>query len=164
MVGKAQKSHRARSRLHGGCSSGVPPISVSASIATFQSHNADAPLSLFRHPKKGSLKTTVTPFSRSRRSVLRSASLAKGDTSKKRPSPHLHKVPTRSNELNPRTLQTAPPPRVCVCVCVCVCTYVRMYTQNALFAYPIALVHLLQIQNFLFFHVYDKSMKPGDSQ
>jgi hypothetical protein len=29
--------------------------------------------------------------------VIRSASLAKGGTSKKRPSPHLHKVPTRSN-------------------------------------------------------------------
>jgi len=29
--------------------------------------------------------------------VVRSASLAKEGTSKKRPSPHLHKVPTRSN-------------------------------------------------------------------
>jgi hypothetical protein len=27
--------------------------------------------------------------------------------SKKRPSPHLHKVPTRSNKENPRTFQTA---------------------------------------------------------
>jgi hypothetical protein len=39
MVGKAQKSHGARSGLYG-----VPPMSVSASIATFQSRNADAPL------------------------------------------------------------------------------------------------------------------------
>jgi hypothetical protein len=31
----------------------------------------------------------------------------KGGTSKKRPSPHLHKVPTRSNKVCPRTLQTA---------------------------------------------------------
>jgi hypothetical protein len=46
MVGRAQKSHRAISGLHGGCSDGVPPISVSASIATFQSRNADAPLRL----------------------------------------------------------------------------------------------------------------------
>jgi hypothetical protein len=35
---------------------------VSASIVTFQSRNADAPLRLLRHPKKGSFKTTVTPF------------------------------------------------------------------------------------------------------
>jgi hypothetical protein len=34
MVGKAQKSHGARSGLYGGCSNGVPAISVSASIAT----------------------------------------------------------------------------------------------------------------------------------
>jgi hypothetical protein len=27
--------------------------------------------------------------------------------SKKRPSPHLHKVPTRSNKVSPRTFQTA---------------------------------------------------------
>jgi hypothetical protein len=61
---------------------------VSASIATFQSRNADAPLRLLHHPKKCSFKAVVTPFSRS-------ASLAKGCTSKKRPSPHLHEVPTR---------------------------------------------------------------------
>jgi len=30
-----------------------------------------------------------------------------GGISKKRPSPHLHEVPTRSNKVNPRTLQTA---------------------------------------------------------
>jgi hypothetical protein len=40
-------------------------------------------------------------------SVVRSATLAKGGTSKKRPSPHLHEVPTRSNKMSPRTLQTA---------------------------------------------------------
>jgi hypothetical protein len=33
-AGKAQKSHDARFGLYGGCSLGVPPISVSASIAT----------------------------------------------------------------------------------------------------------------------------------
>jgi hypothetical protein len=46
-------------------------------------------------------------FSRCRWSVVRSASLAKGGTSKKRPSPHLHKVPTRSNKVSPRALQKA---------------------------------------------------------
>jgi hypothetical protein len=107
MVGKTQKSHGARSGLYGGCSNGVPLISVSASIATFQSRNADAPLKLLRHPKNGSFKTTVTPFSRNGWSVVRSASLVKGGTSKKRPSPHLHKVPTRSSKVSPQTLQTA---------------------------------------------------------
>jgi hypothetical protein len=38
---------------------------------------------------------------------VRNLSLAKGGTSKKRPSPHLHKVPTRYNKANPLTLQTA---------------------------------------------------------
>jgi hypothetical protein len=102
MVGKAQKSHWARSGLYGGCSNGVPPISMS----TFQSSNTDAPLKFLRTPRKGSFKTTVTPFSRSWWSVVRSESLVKGDTSKRRPSPHLHKVPTRSNKVSQRTLQT----------------------------------------------------------
>jgi hypothetical protein len=106
MVGKAQKSHGARSGLYGGCSNGVPPMSVSASTATFQLRKAKAPPRLLRHPRKGSFKTIVTPFSRSGWSVARSASLAKGGTSKTKMSPHLHKVPTRSNKLSPRTLQT----------------------------------------------------------
>jgi hypothetical protein len=101
MVGKAQTG------LYSGCSNGVPPISVSASIVTFQSRNADASLKLLRHPEKGSFKSTIIPFSRSGRRVVRSASLAKGGTSKKRPSPHLHKVPTWSKKASPRTLQTA---------------------------------------------------------
>jgi hypothetical protein len=105
MVGKAQKSRGARSGLYDGCSNGVPPILMSASTAPFQSHNADAPLRLLRHPKKGSFKITVTPFSKSGWSVVKSASLAKGCTSKQRPSPHLHKVPTQSNKVSPRTLQ-----------------------------------------------------------
>jgi hypothetical protein len=97
---------KARSGLYDGCSNGVSPVSVSASIATFQTRNADAPLRLFRHPKKGSFKTTLTPLSRSGWSVIRSSPLAKGSTSKKRPSLHLHKVPPQSNKSSPRTLQT----------------------------------------------------------
>jgi hypothetical protein len=55
-----------------------------------------------------SLRQTVcSTFSRSGCSVVRSALLAKGGTSKKRPSPHLHKVPTRSNKVSPRNFQTA---------------------------------------------------------
>jgi hypothetical protein len=51
--------------------------------------------------------TVCRMFSRSGWSVVRSTSLAKGGTSKKRPSPHLHKVPTRSSEVSPRTFQMA---------------------------------------------------------
>jgi hypothetical protein len=55
-----------------------------------------------------SLRQTVcSTFSRSGRSDVRIASLAKGGTSKKRPSPHLHKVPNRNNKVSPRTFQTA---------------------------------------------------------
>jgi hypothetical protein len=55
-----------------------------------------------------SLRQTVcSTFSRSGWSVVRSASLSKGGTSKKRPLPHLHKVPSRSNKASPRTFQTA---------------------------------------------------------
>jgi len=44
-------------------------------------------------------------FLKSEWSVVRSGSLAKGGTSRKRPSLHLHKVPTRSNEVSPPTFQ-----------------------------------------------------------
>jgi hypothetical protein len=80
---------------------------VGAFIANFQSRDADVPLRLLRHPKKGPFKTTVTPSSISGWGVVRSASLAKGCTSKKRPSSHLHKFPTRNNKVSPRTLQMA---------------------------------------------------------
>jgi hypothetical protein len=50
--------------------------------------------------------TVCSTFSRRRWSVV-SASLAKGGTSKKRPSLHLHKDPTRSNKASLRTVQTA---------------------------------------------------------
>jgi hypothetical protein len=56
---------------------------LSASIATFQWRNADAPLRLIRHPKKGSFKRNVTPFSKSGWSVVRCVSLAKGGISKR---------------------------------------------------------------------------------
>jgi hypothetical protein len=55
-----------------------------------------------------SLRQTVcSTFSRSVWSAVRSASLAKGGTSKKRPSPRLHKVPTRNNKVSLRVFQTA---------------------------------------------------------
>jgi hypothetical protein len=40
-------------------------------------------------------------------SVVRSTSLAERGTSKKRPSPHLHKFPTQSNKVSPWTFQKA---------------------------------------------------------
>jgi hypothetical protein len=46
-------------------------------------------------------------FLRNGWSVVRSALLAKGGTLKNRPSPHLHKVLTWNNKVNPRTFQTA---------------------------------------------------------
>jgi hypothetical protein len=44
MVGKAQKSHGARSGLYGGCSNGVPPIHSFQAEHRIQSCNADSPL------------------------------------------------------------------------------------------------------------------------
>jgi hypothetical protein len=58
----------------------------------------------FSNYKKGALRQEISKcsvFSRSGCSVVRSASLAKGGTSKKRPSPHLHKVLTWSNKVSP---------------------------------------------------------------
>jgi hypothetical protein len=51
--------------------------------------------------------TVCSTFSRSGWSVVRSASLTKGGTSKKRPSLHLHKAPTRSNNVSPWTFHMA---------------------------------------------------------
>jgi hypothetical protein len=61
------------------------------------------------------LLTVYSTFPRSGWSVVRSASLTKGGTSKKRPSPHLHKLPTRSNKVSPRTLKLASMYRKCTC-------------------------------------------------
>jgi hypothetical protein len=114
MVGKPQKSHGARSGLYGGCSNGVPPIHCFQAehrihfrcrpmrFLGFSSHEKGAP-----RQEISKLLTVCITFSRSGWSVVTSTSLAKGGTSKKRPSPHLHKVPTRSNKVSPRTLQTA---------------------------------------------------------
>jgi hypothetical protein len=59
-------------------------------------------------PRKGSSEARnveviidLQHISRSGWSVVRSASLAKGGISKKRPSPYLHKVLTQSNKVSP---------------------------------------------------------------
>jgi hypothetical protein len=66
----------------------------------FSNHEKAAP-----RQKISKRSTVCSTFSRSGWSVVRSASLAKGATSKKRPSSHLHKVPSRNNKVSPRNLQ-----------------------------------------------------------
>jgi hypothetical protein len=68
----------------------------------------------FPNHEKGAPKQEISKWSmvcstflRSGWSTVRSASLAKGGTSKKRLSPHLHKVLIESNKVSPRTFQTA---------------------------------------------------------
>jgi hypothetical protein len=111
MVRKAQKSHGVRSELNSVFSLGKVdrwnPIRTSA----IQSRSRPMRFLGFSNHEKGApgqeiskWSTVCSTFSRSGWSVVRSASFAKGGTSKKRPSPHLNKVPTRSNKMNPRTL------------------------------------------------------------
>jgi hypothetical protein len=114
MVGKAQKSHGPRSELYDGCSNGVPPIHFFQAEHRIQFRSRLMRFLGFSNHEKGAPRqeiskwpTVCITFSRSGWSVVRSASLANGGTSKKRPSPHLHEVPTRSNTMSPRTLQTA---------------------------------------------------------
>jgi hypothetical protein len=104
----------ARSGLYGGCSDGVPPIHFFRAEPRIQSRSCSMRFLGFSNHEKGAPRqeiskwsTVCSTFSRSGRSVVKSASLAKGGTSKKRPSPHLHKVPSRSNKASPRTFQTA---------------------------------------------------------
>jgi hypothetical protein len=114
MVGKSQKSHGTRYGLYGGCSNGVPPINCFQAKHGIQFRFRPMRfLDLFNH-EKGTLRqeiskwlTVCRTFSRSGCSIIRSALLGKGGTSKKRPSPHIHKVLTWSNKVSPWTLQTA---------------------------------------------------------
>jgi hypothetical protein len=114
MVGKARKSHGAGFELNSVF--GLEkvdrwnPFRTSAIRSRSRSMRF---LGFFNYekgdPRQEILKssTVCSTFSRSGWSVVRIASLAKESISKKRPSPHLHKVPTRSNKMNPRTFQTA---------------------------------------------------------
>jgi hypothetical protein len=92
------------------------PIGTSAIYSIFRpmrflgfNHEKGAPKSKPPVPLSSwSLRQMVcSKFSRSGWSVVRSASLAKVGTSKKRRSPRLYKVPAQSNKVSPRTLQTA---------------------------------------------------------
>jgi hypothetical protein len=116
MVGEAQKSHGARSQLNSVFSlekvDRWNPIRTSAiqsrsrvmRLLGFSNHENGAP-----RQEISEWSTVCSTFSIRGWSVVRSASLAKGGTSKKkkRPSPHLHKVPIRNNKVSPRTFQTA---------------------------------------------------------
>jgi hypothetical protein len=111
MAGKVQKSHGVRSGLYGGCSNGVPQIHFSQAELRIQFRSRPMRFLDFSNHENGAPRqdiskwsTVGSSFSRSGLSVVRSASLAaKGGTPKKRPSPHLHKVPIRSNKVSPRT-------------------------------------------------------------
>jgi hypothetical protein len=103
---KAQKSHGARSGLYEGCSNGVPPIHFLQAEHRIQFRSRPMRFLGFCNHEKGAPRqeiskwpTVCSAFSRSRWSVVRNASLFKVGTSKKRPSPHLHKVRTRSNKV-----------------------------------------------------------------
>jgi hypothetical protein len=68
----------------------------------FSNHEKGAP-----RQEISKLLMVCNTFLRSGWSIVRSASLAKGGTSRTKPSLHLHKVPTWSNQVSPWTLQTA---------------------------------------------------------
>jgi hypothetical protein len=113
IVGKAQKSHGARSKLNSVL--GLEKVDRWNSIRTFAIQSRSRPMRFlgFSNHEKGAPRqeiskwsTVCSTFSRSGWSVVRNASLAKEGTSKKRPSSHLHKVPTRSNKVSPRTFQS----------------------------------------------------------
>jgi hypothetical protein len=113
MVGKVQKSYGTRPGLYGGLSNEVPPIHFLQAEHRIQFRSRPMKFLGFSNHKKGAPRqeiskssTLCSTFSRSGWSVVRSASLAKGDTKKMRPSTHLHKVPTQSNKASPRNLQT----------------------------------------------------------
>jgi hypothetical protein len=114
IVGKAQKLHGAISELNSVF--GLEKVDRWNPIRTsaIQSRSHSMRFLGFYNHEKGALSqeiskwsTVYSMISRSGWSAVRSASLAKGGTSKKRPSPHLHKVPTRSNKVSPWTLQRA---------------------------------------------------------
>jgi hypothetical protein len=61
-----------------------------------------------RGKKLRSDQQVCSTFSRSGWSIVRNASLAKVGTSKKRPSPYLHKVPARSNKVKSTNVSNGP--------------------------------------------------------
>jgi hypothetical protein len=114
MVGKAQKSHRARSKLNSVFGLEKVDRWNTIRISAIQSRSQPMRFLDFSKHEKGAPRQEISKFStvystfpRSGWSVVGNASLPKGGTSKKRPSPHLHKVRTRSSKVSPRNFQTA---------------------------------------------------------
>jgi hypothetical protein len=93
--------------------SAIQSRSRSMRFLSFYNHEKGAP-----KQKISKWRTVCNTFLRSGWSIIWSASLAKRGTSKKRPSPHLQKVPTRSNNVSPQSLQTA---LVIICHCTSSC-------------------------------------------
>jgi hypothetical protein len=114
IVRKAQKSQGARCELNSVFglekvdrwnpirTSAIPSRFRPMRFLGFSNHEKGAP-----RQEISKWSTVCSTFSWSGWSVVRSASLAKGGTSKRRTSPHLHKVPTRRNTVSPRNLQMA---------------------------------------------------------
>jgi hypothetical protein len=111
MVGKAHKFHGVRSELNSVFSlekwiGGTPlehlPYSPDLAPCDFWAFPT-----MKRESEARNFEVICITFLRSGLSIVRSASLAKGGTLKKRPSLHLHKVLTQSNKVNPQTLQMA---------------------------------------------------------
>jgi hypothetical protein len=107
----------------------------------FSNHDKGAPRSKPPAPLSSwSLRQTVCiTFSKSGLSVVRSASLTKGGSSRRRPSPHLHKVSTQSNKVSPRTFQTA----LVIFVHFHYSVYLNKYTEKDTFS--IKLIHVTRI-------------------
>jgi hypothetical protein len=114
MVGKAKKSNRERHELNSVF--GLEKVDRWNPIRTFAIQPKSRPMRFlgfstmkreFLGKKFRTDQRSAARFREVGGALLRSALFAKGGTSKKRPSPHLHKVLTRSNKVNPRTLQTA---------------------------------------------------------
>jgi hypothetical protein len=114
VVGRVQKSHGARSELNSVIglekldrwnpirTSAIQSRSRLMRYLSFSNHEKGAP-----RQDISKWSTLCSTFSRSGWIIVTSVSLAKGGTSKKRPSLYLHKVPTRSNKLSSRTLHTS---------------------------------------------------------
>jgi hypothetical protein len=114
VVGKAQKLHGMRSELNSVFS--LEKVDQWNPIRTSAIQSRSCPIQVvgFFNHEKGALRQEISKwsmvcsmFSRCGWSIVRSVLLAKGATSIKRPSPHLHKVLIQSNKVSPRTFQMA---------------------------------------------------------
>jgi hypothetical protein len=109
MVGKAQKSHGARSGLYGRCSNGVPPIHFFQAEHRIQFRSRTCTFWAFPTVKRevpdkkleviNGLQHVFEEWVERCKKCL----ACQGRYFEKRPSPHLPKVPSRSNKVSPRT-------------------------------------------------------------